>query len=297
MTRPQLGIIQVTVGAAMISFAPVFAKVADVGPTMAGFYRMLFGGIFLVIILIARRESIWNGSRLFVLSLICGALFAADLAFWHRSINFVGPGLATLLANFQVFFVAAFGVILLGERLGWRLACAIPLAIAGLFLIVGTDFGQTEQGYQIGVLYGLITAVTYATFLLVFRKLRSTSESRSPFPAVAVISLSAALLLAPVAVIQGESFSIPDSTSVLVLVVYGLVGQVLGWVLISSGIRKIETSKVGLILLLQPTLAFVWDILFFGRVTTAVEVAGAVLALGAIYLGAISHTGQRQSGR
>jgi drug/metabolite transporter (DMT)-like permease len=281
----------------MISFAPVFAKVADVGPTMAGFYRMLFGGIFLVIILIARRESIWNGSRLFVLSLICGALFAADLAFWHRSINYVGPGLATLLANFQVFFVAAFGVILLRERLGWRLACAIPLAVAGLFLIVGFDFDQAEHGYKIGVLYGLITAVTYATFLLVFRKLRSTSESCSPFPAVAVISLSAAVLLAPIAAIQGESFSIPDSISVLVLVVYGLVGQVLGWVFISSGIRKIESSKVGLILLLQPTLAFVWDILFFGRVTTAVEVAGAVLAFGAIYLGAVSHTGQRQSGR
>ena len=297
MTRSQIGIIQVTVGAALISFSAVFAKLAHVGPTMAGFYRMLFGGILLVIILIARRESIWNGSRLFVLSLICGALFAADLAFWHRSINFVGPGLATLLANFQVFFVAAFGVVLLGERLGWRLACAIPLAVAGLFLIVGVDFDQAEQGYKIGVLYGLITAVTYATFLLVFMKLRSTSESRSPFPAVAVISLSAALLLAPIAAIQGESFSIPDSTSVLVLVVYGLVGQVLGWVFISWGIREIESSKIGLILLLQPTLAFVWDILFFGRVTTAVEVAGAVLALGAIYLGAVNHTGQRQSGK
>jgi drug/metabolite transporter (DMT)-like permease len=297
MTRPQVGVIQVTIGAALISFAPVFAKLAHVGPTMAGFYRMLFGGIFLVIILIARRESIWNGSRLFVLSLICGALFAADLAFWHRSINFVGPGLATLLANFQVFFVAAFGVILLGERLGWRLACAIPLAIAGLFLIVGIDIDRAEHGYKIGVLYGLITAVTYATFLLVFRKLRSTSETRSSFPAVAVISLSAAALLTPVAAIQGESFSIPDSTSVLVLVTYGLVGQVLGWVFISWGIRKIESSKVGLILLLQPTLAFVWDILFFARVTTVVEVAGAVLALGAIYLGAVSHAGQRQSGK
>jgi drug/metabolite transporter (DMT)-like permease len=292
-----VGTIQVTVGAALISFTPVFAKLAHVGPTMAGFYRMLFGGILLVIILIARRESIWNGPRLFVLSLICGALFAIDLAFWHRSINYVGPGLATLLANFQVFFVAAFGVILLGERFGWRLAFAIPLAVAGLFLIVGIDFDQAGQSYKIGVLYGLITAIAYATFLVVFRKLQSASESRSSFPAVAMISLSAAILMAPVAVIQGESFSIPDSTSVFVLVTYGLVGQVLGWVFISWGIRKIESSKVGLILLLQPTLAFVWDILFFARVTTAVEVAGAILALGAIYLGVVSHTGRGLSGK
>jgi drug/metabolite transporter (DMT)-like permease len=279
-------------GAALISFSAVFAKLAAVGPTMAGFYRMLFGGAFLLIILLARRESVWRGGHLFVLSLVCGLFFAIDLTVWHRSIQYVGPGLATLLANFQVFFLAAFGLILLGEKFEWRLAVAIPLGIVGLFLIVGVDIGKAEADYRLGVLLGLATAASYAAFLLTFRKLQSGPQPRSSFPAVAVISVSAAALLAPVAAVQGESFRIPDSTTALVLVVYGLVGQVLGWVLIAWGIPKVESSKTGLILLLQPTLAFVWDILFFGRVTTAIEIAGAAIALGAIYLGAVSHAGQ-----
>ncbi len=277
--------IQVTVGAVLISFSAVFVKLANVGPTVTGFYRMLFGGILLVIILLTRRECVWSGRRPFLLSLICGLVFALDLTLWHRSIHYVGPGLATILANFQVFFLAAFGVILLREKFEWKLTISILLAVVGLFLMVDIDFGNAEESYRMGVMLGLATATTYATFLLIFRKLQSEAGSRSSFPAIAVISLSAAAIMAPVAAIQGESFGIPDSTSMLVLVSYGLVGQVLGWVFISWGVPKIESSRVGLILLLQPTLAFIWDTLFFARVTTAIEILGGLIALGAIYLG------------
>jgi drug/metabolite transporter (DMT)-like permease len=38
-------------------------------------------------------------------------------------------------------------------------------------------------------------------------------------------------------------------------------------------------------LLLQPTLSFAWDIIFFGRALTAIEAVGAVIALMAIFLG------------
>jgi len=82
-----------------------------------------------------------------------------------------------------------------------------------------------------------------------------------------------------------ESFVIPDVQSWFALVGYGLFPQVLGWVLISKGLPKIEASRAGLILLLQPTFAFVWDILFFSRATTLLELLGALIALFAIYLG------------
>jgi drug/metabolite transporter (DMT)-like permease len=47
----------------------------------------------------------------------------------------------------------------------------------------------------------------------------------------------------------------------------------------------VEASRAGLLLLLQPALTFVWDVLFFGRPTTAPEALGAALAIGAIYMG------------
>jgi len=38
-------------------------------------------------------------------------------------------------------------------------------------------------------------------------------------------------------------------------------------------------------LLLQPTLSYVWDVLFFDKPTGTVEIAGVILALAGIFLG------------
>ena len=62
-------------------------------------------------------------------------------------------------------------------------------------------------------------------------------------------------------------------------------------VLITFGITKVEASRVGLILLLQPTLAYLWDILFFAKPIIPLEITGAILALIAIYLGTVGRRG------
>ena len=55
---------------------------------------------------------------------------------------------------------------------------------------------------------------------------------------------------------------------------------------IASSLAKVTTTEVGIALLLQPSLSYVWDVLFFGRTVTAVEISGAVITLCAIFLGA-----------
>ena len=48
---------------------------------------------------------------------------------------------------------------------------------------------------------------------------------------------------------------------------------------------EVTAVEMGLALLLQPTLSFAWDVLFFDRPMTAIELTGAGIALVAIYLG------------
>jgi drug/metabolite transporter (DMT)-like permease len=66
---------------------------------------------------------------------------------------------------------------------------------------------------------------------------------------------------------------------------YGATCQVLGGVLISSSLAYVTAARVGLILLLQPTLSYVWDIWLFDLPITATQALGAAIALVAIYLG------------
>jgi len=59
----------------------------------------------------------------------------------------------------------------------------------------------------------------------------------------------------------------------------------MGLLFIASSLPKVTTTEAGLALLLQPTLSFLWDVIFFARPMTTAELAGAVIALLAIYLG------------
>lgn len=275
-------------GASILSFTSVFVEIANIGPTVIAFYRMLFGGIILLGISLIKRDKLWFGYKSLTIPLLCGFLFSLDLFFWHRSIDFVGPGLATILGNMQVFFVALIAVWFLKERLSWRLMVAIPLAVVGLFLIVRTDWGQQDGAIKLGVFYGLLTALSYALYILTLRRSQSEHQNLrySLFANMTWISLIAAVLLGVTVLIEPKAhFGIPDMQTWGALLGLGIMGQVMGWVLISKGLPRVDASIGGLALLLQPAMAFMWDILFFDRPTTGLEYIGAVIVLIAIYLG------------
>lgn len=281
----RLAVARLLAGAAMISFAPVFVRLLDMPPTSSGFYRTAIGGVVLAIMVVFRQERFWSGPAAFAALLAAGAFFALDLWAWHRSIWYIGPGLSTLMANFQVFFLALAGVLLFGERLRRELLIAIPMALFGLALIVGVNRSPLSGDYGWGIAFGLLTAVAYAGYLLSLRRARIRGAATSPVGDLAIASLFCALLLALSAAAEGVSLVIPTMRDAGLVTAYALVAQVLGWILISSSLREVPASLVGLLLLLQPTLAFVWDVLIFSRPFGSLEAVGASLALIAIYLG------------
>ncbi len=85
----------------------------------------------------------------------------------------------------------------------------------------------------------------------------------------------------------GGPFHIPDSTSLLVLIGAGVVSTTLGWSLISSAMRETPAPVASLVLLLQPALSRVRDVLFFQRPTADHEIFGITLIFAAIFLGSI----------
>ncbi len=212
--------------------------------------------------------------------------FALDLWFWHRSINYIGPGLATLLANFQVFLMMLAGIVLYRQAPRPVQVFAVPLALVGLGLIVGFDWRELPRDYRLGVIFGLLTAVAYAGYLLTMRAVRAKAEDPLPLREVAIMSLAVAAILALAALYEGASLAIPTMKDAGWLLGYGLLSHALGMVLIASSLPKVSTTEAGLALLLQPTLSFAWDVLFFARPVTSTELLGAVIALLAIYLGA-----------
>ncbi len=279
--------IQVLAGAFLISFSSVFVKLVHVGPTAAMFYRFLFGALALFGAVIVKKESLWKNFNVLKFAALGGFIFSIDLFLWHRSIHYIGPGLATILANFQVFTLAIIGVLFLNEKLTLRFAISVPLAFCGLFLIVGWHFEQMGIHYKQGLIFGLLTALCYTSFTLVLQKSQKLPEKLSPTANMMWVcvfgSISGSFFVIP----SGETFIIPDVVSVILLAAYGSICTGIAWVWISKGLANVSASMAGLVLILQPAGSFIWDLLIFSRPTTLLQIAGAILTISAIYLGAL----------
>jgi drug/metabolite transporter (DMT)-like permease len=279
-------------GAALISLSPVWVALVSVSPTTSGVYRALFGGVALVIYLLFSKKRLRLSRSAWAMLLAASVFFALDLWFWHRSINYIGPGLSTLLANFQVFFMMLAGIVLYRQVPRIAQMVAVPLALIGLALIVGFDWSELPEDYQLGVIFGLLTAVAYASYMLSMRTARANASDPLPIREVAIMSLTVAAILAVSAGVEGVSLAIPTMKDFGWLLGYGLLSHSMGMVLIASSLPHVSTTEAGLALLLQPTLSFFWDVLIFARPVTTTEWVGALIALVAIYLGSRSASDQ-----
>ena len=285
------------IGASLISLSPVWVKLVGVSPTTSAFWRVAIGGVVIAAWLVLSRKRLRFPSRVWQVLLLAALFFAADLWFYHRSIQYIGPGLSTLIANFQVFVMAAAGAVILRQPPTARQLVAIPLALFGLALIVGVDWQALAAEYRRGILFGLGAAVTYAGYLLSMRHSRRESTNRVPSREIAVVSLAAAAMLGAAALAEGESLALSQGGDVVWLVCYGVLSHGVGMLFITSSLPHITPTQAGLALLLQPTLSFAWDVLLFDRSMKLIELGGAAIALFAIYLGSRTRSEQVQGAR
>lgn len=284
-------------GAVLISFSGVWVKLAHVSPSVSAFYRVFLGFIFLLPAAAVKGEIKIKSSRHYLIAVVSGLFFAADLFCWHRSIQYIGPGLATMLGNFQVFGLTLMGLLFFKEKLRLAFILSLPLAMTGLYLIIGFNWNALEADVHTGIYYGFATAACYTGYLLSLRWLQAGTGAPSRFFYMMLVSAISALFLGIQIIADGESFAIPDTQSLICLGALGFISQFAGWVVIANAMPHIRPSHTGLILLLQPALAFVWDVLFFDRPTDWVNWVGVLLTLTAIYLGMVKLEKPSASGK
>jgi drug/metabolite transporter (DMT)-like permease len=264
-------------GAASISASGVLIKLADTGPATAAFYRCLLA--LPLLIALAALERRRRGPRPAAAhrgALIAGLCLAVDLVLWNHAIADVGAGVATVLGNLQVLFVAFAAWALFGERPTRRFLIFLPVVMVGVVLVsgmVGGDGGGTHPLAGIG--YGLGTSVAYAVFLLILRRSSvGTPHAAGPLSEVTAGAALGALLLG--LVFGGLQLRIgwPSFGWLLLL---ALLSQTLGWLIITSTLPRLPAAIASLILLLQPAAAMLLAYLVLGERPALIQIAGAVV--------------------
>jgi drug/metabolite transporter (DMT)-like permease len=159
------------------------------------------------------------------------------------------------------------------------------LSFSGLFLCLDNNLRIFGSDYQIGVLLGILGAFAYSCYLISLKRANLyRNEQTDPFYNLMIVSLIASFILFIVVFIEGNSFAFDNSKNLWLMVAYGTVSHVLGWYFIISGLQRISTVSVGIILISQPVFSFLWDVLLFNRIITQMEIFGIMIVFLAMII-------------
>jgi drug/metabolite transporter (DMT)-like permease len=271
-------------GAACIGFSAILVRLADVSPSAAAFYRCAYA--LPVLALLAWREKRLyrpRSRRDRALAVAAGVFFAADLVFWHHAIAAVGAGLATVIANVQVVLVPLAAWAVLKERPASRTVAAVPVVLTGVVLISGAvGAGAYGDNPPLGVLLGVLTAISYSAFLLILRA--GNRDLRRPAGPLLDATAAAAVATLPIGWALGELELEPSWPAHAWLVTLALTSQVLGWLLISGALPRIPAALTSIVLTLQPALSVVLGVVLLGEDPSPVQLIGIVVILGGVLL-------------
>jgi drug/metabolite transporter (DMT)-like permease len=219
-----------------------------------------------------------------------GAFFAADLICWHRSIADVGAGLATVLGNLQVVLVGLIAWIALKEKPDPRVAAAVPIALVGVVLISGVvGHGAYGQDPTRGVIYGVLTGITYAGFILVLRQ--SGRDIRRLATPLFEATFFATLFALAAGLVIGDVELAPSWPAHGWLLLLALSSQVLGWLLISASLPRLPAAVTSVLITIQPVGSVILGVILLGESPSAIQLLGVV----AIFSGIVLATARRSA--
>jgi drug/metabolite transporter (DMT)-like permease len=279
-------------GALAISFSAILYGLSDVSPITGAFYRSLYALPVLLVIWWVRRDEDGRTRNKRYIAFAAGIVLGLDMVAWHISIEYIGAGLSTLIANSQVIVVAVVAWLLFGERPSRQIVIAIPVVLLGVALVSGLGRGDSfGSNPLLGTVLALVSALFYAGFIL---GLRNSNDIQAPSAGPLMEATAGAALAALIAggISGGLEFA-PTWPAHGWLLVLAISSQVAGWLLISYALPRLPAVETATIILLQPVLTMIWGVIIFGEDPSPIQLIGAGLVLAGV--GFVAVTASRKT--
>jgi drug/metabolite transporter (DMT)-like permease len=269
-------------GACLIAFSSILVRLSHASPSTAAIFRCAYA--LPILGALAWWEDRRHGARSWRdrrAAIASGVFFAADLILWHNSIEDVGAGLATVLANIQVVFVPLVAWLVLSERPTRRVLVALPVALLGVLAISGVleahAFGRSPTR---GTVFGLGAGIAYVGFLLLLR--RGGVDLRRPAGPLFDATATAALLCVAAGVVIGDARLVPVWPGAGWLVLLAISSQVIGWLAIVVSLPRLPAAMTSLLLTVQPVGSVVAAAAILGESPSALQLLGVAAVLAAL---------------
>ena len=272
MNRVWLGTLLLLASATAYSTAGFFTRLIPVDAWTLLFWRGLFGGSFLaMVVAIQQRGRVWQSIRAMgwegALVAICSAV---------ATMCFLNAMRLTAIADVMVvdaaipFITAALAWVILGERESLFTLGATAAAFAGMAVMA-------EPAVAGGHLAGDALAFAMATLMSLVIVLIRRKRGVNMVPAVCGSAFLCALLVSPFASplrVDGESLGL--------LVLFGVSQFGLGLLLLAFGTPLVSATRGALLGVLQTPLGTLWVWLAFAEQPAALTLIGGAIVLVAV---------------
>jgi drug/metabolite transporter (DMT)-like permease len=275
-------VVAATAGALTIAWSAILVRLSHATPSTAAVFRCAYAlPVLGFLAAVERRRYGPRSARDRRLAIIAGAFFAADLICWHHAIGDVGAGLATVLGNSQVVLVGLLAWAILREKPAPRVIAAVPIVLVGVVLISGViGAGTYGRDPARGVLFGILTGLTYAGFILILR--HGNSDLRRPAGPLFDATAAATVVALAAGAVIGDVDLTPTWPAHGWLATLALSSQVLGWLLISVSLPRLPAAVTSVLLTIQPVGSVLLGIAIFSESPSAAQFAGVGVVLAGV---------------
>ena len=273
-TKPRLAL---AFGILCISIFPILVKLQLTPGLISAFYRMAFAfSLLLPYMLFSKRFKMPEKKHL-LLAVVCGVLFASDVAVWNIAIQESSATQASLLTNLSPLWLGIISYLFLNIKPATNFWIGTTVALFGMAMLVGFQF-FLELDFDNAFILAVLSGIFYSIYLLVSKKALTHIDVLS-FMTISLLASS--IFLAIACVILNEPFTGFSDMGWFVLVIQAVVCQLMAWLSISYATQHMRATRVSLSLLSQAVLTSILAWFFLDeKITINMIIGGLILLLG-----------------
>jgi drug/metabolite transporter (DMT)-like permease len=266
-------------GLLCIGWSAIFVKLAAVSGFASAFYRMAIASVAILPLWLTRKKTGLD-KRSTAIAIICGCLFACDIAMWNTSILLSKAAISTLLANLAPVWVGLGSIFIFKQKPKAIFWLGTAISIFGVIVIVGIDKVYHTK-LTLGNMLAIAASMFYAAYFLTTQKVRNTLDTVS-FTAISMIASTIVLFI--ICAIAQSKMTGYSTKSWISLVSMGLISQLGGWLSINWALGHIKPTTASVTLLGQSVVTAIIAVPVLGEFLTLPEIVGALIVLFGIYL-------------
>ncbi|GAB3149958.1 DMT family transporter [Amycolatopsis stemonae] len=268
-------------GSFCISLSSVFIKVSHASGSTSAFWRCLLALPVLVALAAWERRKAGPATRRRVLlPLLAGVGLGLDFVLWGEAIPRVGAGIATVLLAVQVIIVPLLAFAFLRERPAKRFLIAVPVLLGGVVLAGGfAGTGSFGPDPVTGAVAAMFAGAGYAVYLFLIRLSGGAGSQAQP---LVLATISAGVVALALGLPTGTLDLSPSPATFGWLVALAVVGQLIGWLLISAALPRMSATTGATLMLLQPVGAVLLGIGLLGETPSVLQLVGCAGVVAAV---------------